>query len=140
MPICLFANTPCLPTCRDEWAPRAMDEAALPTARITMALCVAYRMRGEQRENKGRRGAFVTTYARPRVGSGKGLVSLLEGEKARESPECSGQTGSHFSSALAPPARGAMRSGALPSLPDRQTGGCPSATACEAAAGAGGAG
>lgn len=89
-----------------------MDEAALPTARITMALCAAYRMRGEQRENKAKRSAFVTRYARPRVGSEKGLASLLEDEKVRESPECSGQTGSHLSSALAPPARGAMPSGA----------------------------
>lgn len=34
-----------------------MDEAALPTVRITMALCAAYRMRGEQRENKKQREA-----------------------------------------------------------------------------------
>lgn len=96
-----------------------MDEAALPTARITMALCAAYRMRGEQREkNKGKRGAFVMRCARPRVGSEKGLVSLEGDGTVRESPECSGQTGSHSPNALAPPARGAMPSGAPLSLTD----------------------
>lgn len=97
-----------------------MDEAALPTARITMALCAAYRMRGEQREKKQREARCLCDEVRQASSwvRKKGLVSLLEDEKVRVSPECSGQTGRHTSSALAPPARGAMPSGAPLSLTD----------------------
>lgn len=117
-----------------------MDEAALPTARITMAICAAYRMRGEQRGKKQREARFLcdevrqaSSWVRKKLGISLGVpegqrVSRMFWPSGYSFVQCPDTAGTGSDALGSPP------------FPDRQTDGCPSATACEAAAGAGGAG
>lgn len=103
-----------------------------------MALRVAHRMREEQRGTKEREFP-CDKYPDVDLGQPNAWSSVTGGhEKARESPECSGQTVVTCPVLWHRRARAARALGKPPF--SCLTDGCPSATACEAAAGAGGAG